>query len=108
MPAPESVAIPTLERRNGDLSNQRIVVRRCGHLYGRPGSGIAARQAQKYGNRPVTHVGTRIRRDHSAQHRYDIGDAELHCTTLFTGQSMERQLPHRRDRIIERREKCVR
>jgi hypothetical protein len=108
MPASEGVAISPLEGCRSDLANQRIVVRRCGYLYGSPGTRVTTREAQKYRNRSVSNLGTRIRFDDPAQHRYDIGDTELHGATLFAGQPMECQLSHRRDRVIERSEERVR
>ncbi len=108
MPASEGVAISPLEGCRSDLANQRIVVRRCGYLHGSPGTRVTTREAQKYRNRSVSNLGTRIRFDDPAQHRYDIGDTELHGATLFAGQPMECQLSHWRDRVIERSEERVR
>ena len=108
MTASESIAVPALERVSGDLADQRIIVRRCGYFQGRPGTCITTRQSQEDRDRLVSNLGARIRFDDPAQHGYDVGDAEFHGTTLLTGQPMERQLPHRRDRVTERSEECVR
>ncbi len=96
-----------LECSNSNLADEWILVRRCGLFNCLPGTGVPVRQPQEYRYCSVSNVGTGIRRNDSAQDRHDIGDAEFHRTTLFTGQPMERQLPHWRDGVIERRQERV-